>query len=93
MKAAVLYRAKEPLKVEDLQMDPPKHGEVLMRMGAAGLCASDHHVMEGTAAFPMPIVLGHEGAGTVEKVGPGVARVKPGDRCVLSFAPSCGWCH
>jgi Zn-dependent alcohol dehydrogenase len=93
MKAAVLYRAKEPLKVEDLQMDPPRHGEVLVRIGAAGICASDHHVMEGTAAFPMPIVLGHEGAGTVERVGPGVTRVKPGDRCVLSFAPSCGWCH
>jgi Zn-dependent alcohol dehydrogenase len=93
MRAAVLYAAKQPLRIEDLEMDPPGNGEVLIRIGAAGICASDHHVMEGTAAFPLPIVLGHEGAGTVEKVGPGVTRVKPGDRCVLSFAPGCGWCH
>ncbi|MBI4220335.1 MAG: Zn-dependent alcohol dehydrogenase [Chloroflexi bacterium] len=93
MKAAVLYKAKEPLKIEDLRQDPPKHGEVVVRIGVAGVCASDHHVMDGTAQFPLPIVLGHEGAGTVEAVGPGVTRVKPGDRCILSFAPSCGWCH
>jgi len=93
LKAAVLYKAGEPLKVEEVRMDPPKNGEVLIRIGAAGICASDHHVMQGTASFPLPIVLGHEGAGTVEQVGPGVSRVKPGDRCILSFAPSCGWCH
>ncbi len=60
---------------------------------AAGVCASDIHVMHGTAILPLPVVLGHEGAGTVEEVGNGVTRVKPGDRCIMSFVSNCGHCR
>jgi S-(hydroxymethyl)glutathione dehydrogenase/alcohol dehydrogenase len=93
MKAAVLYEVNKPLKIENLQQDPPKAGEVRIKTGAAGICASDHHIMIGTGTLPMPIVLGHEGAGTVVEVGQGVTRVKPGDRCILSFVSNCGHCR
>lgn len=93
MKAAVLYEPNQPLQVEELDQDPPKADEVLIKTGAAGLCASDIHIMKGTATLPLPVVLGHEGAGTVVDVGPGVTRVKPGDRCILSFVPNCGYCR
>jgi len=92
MKAAVLRAPGTPLAVEDLEQAPPRAGEVLVRMGAAGVCASDHHVIHGTAALSLPCVLGHEGAGTVEAVGPGVTSVRPGDRCILSFISNCGHC-
>ena len=91
-RAAVLYRANEPHQIRELQMEDPHPGEVVVRVGAAGICASDHHVMEGLTALPLPSVLGHEGAGTVESVGPGVTGVQPGDRCILSFVSSCGHC-
>ena len=71
MKAAVLYEPNKPLEIETLQLDDPKDGEVLVRMAAAGVCYSDYHVMKGEWTMPLPIVLGHEGAGVVEKVGPG----------------------
>ena len=93
MKAAVLYQANQPLQIKELRQDPPGAGEVRVKVGAAGLCASDHHVMIGTAAWSFPIVLGHEGAGTVVEVGEGVTRVTPGDRCVLSFISNCGYCR
>ncbi len=92
MKAAVLYKPNTPLEIQELEQDPPRAGEVLVRIGAAGVCASDHHIMTGNAAFPLPSVLGHEGAGTVEAVGEGVTSVKPGDRCILSFVSNCGHC-
>ncbi len=92
MKAAVLYRAQSPYVIKELEQEPPKAGEVMVRMGAAGVCASDLHIMHGTANFPLPSVLGHEGAGTVEAVGDGVTSVKPGDRCILSFVSNCGHC-
>ena len=92
MRAAVLEAPNTPLLVKDLVQDEPQYGEVRVRMGAAGICASDHHIMEGTAAFPLPSVLGHEGAGTIEEVGPGVISLKPGDRCILSFVTPCGQC-
>jgi S-(hydroxymethyl)glutathione dehydrogenase/alcohol dehydrogenase len=93
LNAATLYAVNEPLEIADLRQDPPKAGEVRVDMGAAGLCASDHHVMTGTAVLPLPVVLGHEGAGTVVEVGEGVTRVKPGDRCILSFVSNCGHCR
>ncbi len=93
MKAAVLYGANEPLRIAELEQQDPAPGEVLVRMAAAGVCASDHHVMHGTAALPTPVVLGHEGAGVVEAVGEGVTAVKPGDRCILSFVSNCGHCR
>jgi Zn-dependent alcohol dehydrogenase len=93
LKAAILYDVNQPLEIKELRQDPPKAGEVRVRVGAAGLCASDHHVMTGAAILPLPVVLGHEGAGTVAEVGPGVTRVRPGDRCVLSFVSNCGHCR
>lgn len=93
MKAAVLFESNEPMPVMDLDQSEPKPGEVRVRMGAAGVCASDYHVMTGNNPAPMPIVLGHEGAGVVEAVGPGVTSVKSGDRCVLSFVANCGHCR
>jgi S-(hydroxymethyl)glutathione dehydrogenase/alcohol dehydrogenase len=92
-KAAVLYEANTPLQIKELTQDPPKAGEVRVRMEAAGVCASDIHVMHGTAILPLPVVLGHEGAGTVVEVGPGVTRVTPGDRCIMSFVSNCGHCR
>jgi S-(hydroxymethyl)glutathione dehydrogenase/alcohol dehydrogenase len=81
------------MPIAELEQQSPKAGEVKVRMGAAGVCASDHHVMLGQTTFPMPIVLGHEGAGVIEEVGPGVTTVKPGDRCILSFVANCGHCR
>jgi S-(hydroxymethyl)glutathione dehydrogenase/alcohol dehydrogenase len=97
MKAAVMYAPKQPLVVEEVELDPPKGGEVLVKMVATGVCHSDLHVYTGDLPLPAaPVVLGHEGAGIVQDVGPGVTRVKKGDKVVLTFLPSCGhcrWCH
>ena len=97
MKAAVLYGVKEPLVVEEVELDPPKAGEVLVKLMATGICHSDLHRYTGDAQCQLfPIVLGHEGAGIVEEAGEGVTRVKKGDHVVLTFLPSCGkcrWCH
>ena len=93
MKAAVLYDYNTPLVVEDLELDPPKAGEVRVRTGAAGICRSDYHFMAGEARHPLPTVLGHEGSGVITEVGEGVTRLKLGDRVILSFVPNCGRCH
>ena len=69
MKAAVFYEVKQPLVVEEVELDDPKAGEVMVKIGAAGVCRSDRHFMHGDAPIARPVVLGHEGAGTVEKVG------------------------
>src|SRR5256712_3719358 len=91
--AAVLYDVNKPYSVETVELDPPKRGEVLIRVGAAGVCRSDLHFQKGEATIALPAVLGHEGAGTVQAVGEGVSMVKPGDRVILSFVPNCGHCH
>ncbi|MBI4197727.1 MAG: Zn-dependent alcohol dehydrogenase [Chloroflexi bacterium] len=93
MKAAVLYEPHHPLIIEDVALDPPKAGEVHVKIGAAGICRSDLHVIKGEANHLLPVVLGHEGSGTVLDVGQGVTRVKPGDRVILAFVPYCGHCH
>ncbi|HEX2172091.1 MAG TPA: Zn-dependent alcohol dehydrogenase [Dehalococcoidia bacterium] len=93
MKAAVLYERGTPLKVEEIEILEPRQGEVLVRLGASGVCHSDLHVVNGQIPSPLPIILGHEAAGTVERVGEGVTVVKPGDHVVLSFMPSCGLCR
>jgi len=93
-RAAVSYVPGEPLVVEELEIDEPKAGEVLVKMAAVGLCHSDYHVLAGNRPVGMrPIVLGHEGAGVVQAVGPGVTRIRPGDHVVLMFIPSCGKCR
>lgn len=93
VKAAVLYDYRAPLVVEELQLDDPQAGEVLVKIAASGVCRSDWHVMKGEWTSPLPIVLGHEAAGVVAEVGPNVTRVKPGDPVVISFAPNCGYCE
>lgn len=93
MKAAVLYEPNTPLVIEDLDLMPPRAQEVLVRITSAGVCRSDYHIMKGEGAFPMPVVLGHEGAGVVEEVGDGVTSVRPGDAIALSFVPDCGVCY
>ncbi len=93
MKAAVLYEYKQPLVIEEIDLDPPKQGEVLVRMTSSGVCHSDYHTMVGDVPWTLPVVLGHEGAGIVEEVGPGVTTVAPGDPVVLSFIPGCGKCR
>ena len=92
-KAAVLYEANSPLVVEELDLDPPKEGEVLIKVGAAGICRSDWHFMAGESYMPLPAVLGHEGSGVVVEPGPGVKSVKAGDPVILSFVSRCGKCH
>jgi S-(hydroxymethyl)glutathione dehydrogenase/alcohol dehydrogenase len=91
-KAAVLNGLKEAVSVEPVEVRDPRAGEVLVRIGAAGVCHSDLHVINGDLPQPIPCVLGHEGAGVVEEVGAGVTRVAPGDHVVLNWVPYCGSC-
>ena len=90
--AAVLYDVNKPYSVETVELDPPKRGEVLIKVGAAGVCRSDLHFQKGEASIALPAVLGHEGSGTVAAVGEGVTLVAKGDRVILSFVPNCGHC-
>jgi len=90
--AAVLYEAGQQLELEQLELLPPGPGEVLVRYVASGVCHSDLHVIQGTMLHPTPVVLGHEGAGVVEAVGPGVSGVEVGDHVLTSYIPSCGRC-
>ena len=92
-KAAVVVEAGKPIEIEELDLDEPKEGEVLIRYTHAGLCHSDVHVAHGDLEARLPMVLGHEGAGIIEEVGPGVTRVKVGDHVVCSFIPNCGTCR
>ncbi|MCB1248989.1 MAG: Zn-dependent alcohol dehydrogenase [Acidimicrobiales bacterium] len=92
--AAVLTEVGSPLEVrDDVEVAPPGPGEVRVKTGASGVCHSDLSVQNGTIPLPTPIVLGHEGAGTVLEVGEGVTGVAPGDRVVLSFVPQCQECY
>src|SRR5215472_18880909 len=78
-KAAVVYEYGKPMEIEELELDGPREGEVLIRYTHAGLCHSDLHVITGDLPARLPMVLGHEGAGIVQEVGPGVTRAAPGD--------------
>jgi S-(hydroxymethyl)glutathione dehydrogenase/alcohol dehydrogenase len=80
------------LSVEEVDLDPPGPGEVLVEVKAAGVCHSDLHPARDDWPMRTPLVLGHEGAGIVHEIGAGVTRVKPGDRVVLCWAPACGAC-
>ncbi|MFH5773223.1 zinc-dependent alcohol dehydrogenase family protein [Paracoccus sp. NGMCC 1.201697] len=86
------YATTRPLTVGELDLQPPRKGEVLVRVAAAGLCHSDLSVINGDRARPVPMVLGHEGAGIVEAVGEDVTDLRSGDRVVFVFVPSCGHC-
>jgi Zn-dependent alcohol dehydrogenase len=88
----VLHHVGEPVVIEDVELDPPRAGEVRVAIEAAGVCHSDHHYMVGDIPCPLPIVLGHEGAGIVVETGPGVSEVSPGDRVAMLWRPRCGRC-
>jgi hypothetical protein len=92
-KAAVLRAVGQPFEITELELDEPKAGEVLIRYVAAGLCHSDEHLRHGDIVPRFPVVGGHEGAGIIEKVGPGVTRLQPGDHVICSFLPVCGHCR
>jgi Zn-dependent alcohol dehydrogenase len=93
VRAAILYEAGQPLRIEDVEVDPPRAGEVAVRMAASGVCHSDLHVVDGIHGAPLPAILGHEGAGVVEAVGPGITGMAPGDHVILSWLPYCGRCR
>lgn len=93
MKAAVLHQYGGELKIENVDLEEPRKGEVRVKMKAAGVCHSDQHVIDAHLPLPVPIVLGHEGAGIVDAVGEGVTSVKVGDRVVLNWVPSCKNCY
>ncbi len=91
-RAAVLTEVNKPLEIMELELDPPKAGEALVKVRAAGVCMSDWHIMIGDWPLPLPMILGHEAAGEVVQVGPGVTNVKKGDHVIFSFRPNCGHC-
>jgi len=102
-KADILWEPHTKWSVEEIELDPPKAGEVLLKLSASGLCHSDEHLVTGDMVMPqevqqalgmsqLPVIGGHEGAGEVLEVGPGVTSVAPGDHVVLSFIPACGRC-
>src|SRR5215475_6474014 len=90
--AAVLNRVGTPLEIEEIELGELAPTDVLVRVHASGLCHTDLEVIEGSLAYPMPIVLGHEGAGVVEAVGSDAGDVKVGDHVVCSWNPHCGHC-
>jgi Zn-dependent alcohol dehydrogenase len=99
-KAAVLhqmqlerpYSVSKPLKIEEVELDPPGVNEVVVKIKAAGLCHSDLSVIDGNRPRPLPMALGHEAAGEVVELGEGVKSLKVGDHVVFAFLPSCGHC-
>lgn len=100
-KAAVLrtvgaempYAESKPLSIEEIELEPPRAGEVLVKIAGAGLCHSDLSVMNGSRPRAVPLVLGHEGSGEIVELGAGVTDLKVGDPVVFQFAPSCGRCR
>jgi Zn-dependent alcohol dehydrogenase len=93
MRAVVLRRAGTPPRVEDVDLEGPRRGEIAVRIEAAGVCHSDYHYMSGELVAPLPLVLGHEGCGIVERVGPDSdGRIGVGDRVALLWRPRCGRC-
>src|ERR1700733_5683998 len=100
-RAAVLWETHSKWSVEDIELDSPKAGEVVVKLAASGLCHSDEHLVTGDMMLPqeiadmmglkqLPIIGGHEGAGEVVEVGADVTTLAPGDHVVLSFIPACG---
>lgn len=92
MGAQAPYAESRPLTVDELELTGPGPGELLVRIEAAGLCHSDLSVVNGSRPRPVPMLLGHEAAGIVEEVGPGVVSVSPGQRVVMTFLPRCAEC-
>ena len=92
-KAVICRENNQPVVVETIDVAPPRAGEVMVRLAACGVCHSDLSATNGTIPFPPPLILGHEGAGEVIEVGPGVTDFKVGDHVLSSFVTMCGICH
>lgn len=92
MKAAVCYEFRQPLRIEEVQLDAPHSGEVEVRIAATAICHSDVHLIRGDWSADLPVLGGHEAAGSVEAAGENVTAVRPGDRVVVSLLRSCGRC-
>lgn len=92
-RAAVFTGVGQPLEVQELQLEAPKPGEVMVKMAASGVCHSDLSIQNGTMPLPPPIVLGHEGAGVVVEIGEGVRAFKAGDHVVTTWVGQCGTCY
>jgi S-(hydroxymethyl)glutathione dehydrogenase/alcohol dehydrogenase len=92
MLAAVLHQRREPLVIEEVELDPPGPGEAQVRLMASGVCHSDYSHWRRDTWTPLPLILGHEGSGIVTAVGPDVSQVKPGDHIILAFGNKCGTC-
>jgi len=93
MKAAVCREFGKPLQIEEIEIADPGPGEIKVKLAACAICHSDIHYMEGAWGGDLPAVYGHEAAGVVESVGPGVAGMKRGDHVVVTLIRSCGHCH
>lgn len=87
------FATSKPISVEEVTLDPPGQNEVLVKVGGAGLCHSDLSLMNGARPRPVPMVLGHEGAGEVEEIGDSITDIAVGDHVVFQFSPSCGRCR
>jgi Zn-dependent alcohol dehydrogenase len=93
-RAGLLRQAPGQWSVEEVELDEPKYGEVLVEMVATGLCHSDQHFPQGDVHVEhLPVVGGHEGSGIVRRVGPGVEELEVGDHIITSFIPACGKCR
>lgn len=92
-KAAICREINQPVVVEEIEVESPRRGEVMIKLAACGVCHSDYSVTTGTIPFPPPVVLGHEGAGIVVEVGEGVTGIAVGDAVVSSFVSMCGKCR
>ena len=94
MKAVIIHEPHTPLKIEEVDLDEPKAGEVRVRLVGGRVCHSDYHRIDGHSAIStLPYVMGHEGAGIVQQTGPGVSTLSPGDHVVFSLTPQCGRCR
>lgn len=91
-RAAILHAVGGPIQIETVDLEEPRAGEVLIKVAAAGVCHSDWHIVSGATQHPLPVALGHEGAGVVMEVGPGVTGVRVGQHVALNWAPNCGHC-
>ena len=92
IQGAILRDVGQPFIIDELELEEPRAGEVLVRMAASGVCHSDWHLVTGATKHPLPLVPGHEGAGVVAAIGPDVKGFQPGDHVILNWAPDCGHC-
>uniref|UniRef100_A0A9L0K3S5 Enoyl reductase (ER) domain-containing protein n=1 Tax=Equus asinus TaxID=9793 RepID=A0A9L0K3S5_EQUAS len=92
-RAAIAWKRNSPLSIEEVQLEPPKAGEVRIKMTSSAICGSDNHILKGSLPGNFPLIPGHEGAGIVESTGEGVSSVKPGDKVLTLVVPQCRECN